>query len=120
MEKIISKNTHAVLDYLMAIALLSAPWMYNFQEDGIATGVAVCCGALIALLSLCTKYAGGVIKLVPLRWHLVTDVFAGVFIGISPWLLGFSEVHYATHLTTGIFIIAVSLSTSEERRTTET
>lgn len=120
MEKIISKNTHAVLDYLMAIALLSAPWLYNFQEAGLATGLALGCGTLIALLSLCTKYAGGIMKIVPFRWHLVTDVFFGIFVGISPWLLGFSEAHYATHLTAGIFIIAVSLSTSEERRTTET
>lgn len=109
--KIISRKSHAVLDYLSAIILISAPWIFGFSDSSTATRVAVAAGILILGMSLMTNYEGGVLRSIPMAGHLNMDVLLGIVLAISPWLFNFKEEVYLPHLIMGLLAIFSGLMT---------
>jgi uncharacterized membrane protein len=109
--KFISRKTHAIMDYIMGVILIVAPWLLGFADNEQATWSAVAVGILMLAMSLITDYEGGLIKAVPMAVHLGMDVFAGLFLAISPWLLGFHSEVFLPHLVLGILEIGAALST---------
>jgi hypothetical protein len=37
--KVITTKVHGVMDYLMGVILIAAPWLLNFNRDGAETWV---------------------------------------------------------------------------------
>lgn len=108
---IISRKKHVVIDYIMGVVLIAAPWLLGFAGNERATWSAIAVGLLILAISLITDYEGGLIKAVPMPVHLGMDVFAGLFLAISPWLLGFHSQLYVPHLVLGVLEIGAALAT---------
>lgn len=111
--RFISTKTHGVLDYLVGVLLILAPWILNFDDGSAAQVVPVVIGFLIILMSLVTNYEMGVIKSVPMSLHLSIDVIVGIFLAISPWLFNFDERVFLPHLLVGLFSIFVGLTTKK-------
>lgn len=109
--RFISRKSHAVLDYIMGILLIVAPWLFGFSAIEAARWCAVAVGVLIILMSLITDYEGGAKKILSMGTHLNMDVVAGIFLAISPWLFGFNELVYLPHLIFGILEIGAGLFT---------
>lgn len=109
--KIISTKVHGVLDYLMGIVLIAAPWLLNFNRDGAETWVPVILGAGVILYSLFTKYELSISKQIPMRTHLTLDVVSGIVLALSPWIFGFSEYVFLPHLILGVLEIGAGLMT---------
>lgn len=57
--RFIPTRTHGMLDYLMGILLLIAPWVFGFAQGGAETWVPVILGAGVLLYSLFTNYEMG-------------------------------------------------------------
>lgn len=112
--RFISRRFHAVLDYIIGIALLAAPWLFNFDEIEAAKWSAIAVGALILIMSFMTDYEGGGKKVISMGTHLTMDVLAGLFLAASPWLFGFADQIYWPHLIVGIMEMGAGLFT--ERR----
>lgn len=107
----IPSKTHAVLDYLVGILLITAPWLLGFADDTAATAIPVILGALTLVYSLCTDYKYGLAKMLPYKVHLALDCVAGGLLLISPWLFGFSDRVYLPHVVIGAFeLVAVMMS----------
>lgn len=109
--RVIPTRIHGILDYLMGILLIAAPWIFNFNRGGAETYVPVILGAGVIMYSLLTDYELGVVKKIPMNLHLSLDIFGGVFLAVSPWLFGFSDYVYLPHLIFGILEIGASLMT---------
>lgn len=109
--RFISRKFHAVLDYMVGILLIAAPWLFNFADVNAAKWVAIGVGALILVMSLMTDYEGGGIKTLSMNTHLIMDVIAGIFLAASPWLFNFSDMVYLPHLVVGILEIGAGLFT---------
>ncbi|HEX8607938.1 MAG TPA: SPW repeat protein [Pedobacter sp.] len=109
--KIISRKSHAVLDYLSAILLIAAPWLFGFSDSDTAKTVAVVAGILILGMSLMTNYEGGVLRSVPMAMHLNMDIVLGIVLAISPWLFNFKDDVYLPHLIMGLLAIFSGLMT---------
>jgi hypothetical protein len=107
--KFISRRTHAVLDYLVGVVLIAAPWLLGFSDNNAATWSAAGVGIATLLMSAITDYEGGLIKILPMGAHLTMDVIAGIFLAASPWLLGYSGQVFLPHLIVGIMEIGVVL-----------
>ncbi|MGY3212366.1 SPW repeat domain-containing protein [Mucilaginibacter sp. HD30] len=107
--KFISRRTHAVLDYLVGILLIAAPWLLGFSDNNAATWCAAGVGIVTLLMSAITDYEGGLIKILPMSAHLTMDVITGIFLAVSPWLLGYSARVFLPHLIVGIMEILVVL-----------
>lgn len=111
MRKIIPTHVHAAMDYLIAIALLIAPWLSNFHEMDWARTVSLWSGAFVAALAIFTNNEGGVLRVVPMKIHLWIDVLLGVFLIGAPFVfVSVSTVHFF-HIMVGFIILGSALFT---------
>lgn len=111
--RFISTKTHGVLDYLVGLLLIAAPWLLGFAEGGAETWVPVILGAGALVYSLMTNYELGAVKVFSMPTHLMFDLLSGIFLAASPWIFGFADVVYLPHLILGILEIGASLMTDK-------
>jgi hypothetical protein len=108
-------SVHGVLDYLVGIALIAAPWLFGFASvGGIAVYLPIILGIGLIVYSLVTKYELGVpgIKFIPMPYHLVFDFVAAALLAASPFLFGFANRPlnvWLPHLVVGLTVILVVL-----------
>ena len=112
--KIIPRNIHAILDYIVGVALIAAPWSLGFADYSMATYVPVVLGIGTLFYSLLTNYEAGLVRLIPFRIHLTLDVLSGLLLAASPWLFGFASHVYLPHVIIGVFEIIAGLTTKNE------
>lgn len=109
--RFISTKVHGVLDYIVGVLLIAAPWIFNFDNGSAAQWIPVSVGVVILIMSLMTNYEAGAMKVVPMRIHLTLDVIAGIFLAASPWLFRFSNEVSTPHVIVGILAICSGLFT---------
>ena len=63
--KIIPRNIHGILDYLVGVLLIAAPWVLGFADNGPASYVPVILGAGALVYSLLTNYEMGLMRIIP-------------------------------------------------------
>jgi hypothetical protein len=76
--------------------------------------VAVIVGLGAIAYSAVTDYELGLVRLAPMRVHLLLDGVGGALLAASPWILGFADHVYAPHLLFGLFAVVASLVTRTE------
>ena len=54
--KSIPVQAHVMLDYLLAILLIAAPFLFGFSDDGTATAFFIVLGVLHLLLTIATRF----------------------------------------------------------------
>lgn len=109
--KIISTRVHGMMDYTMGLLLIVAPWLLDFADGGAETWVPVLLGASTIIYSLMTNYELGTFRVISMKGHLLLDMISGILLAVSPWLFGFSEVVYLSHLILGLLEIGAVLLT---------
>ncbi len=106
-------RVHGLLDYVVGAALLLAPNIFQFnQVGGAAVFIPRLLGVVLIVYSLLTRYEWGLIKLVPMTYHLMIDFAAAVFLAASPFIFGFVEQKpnaWLPHIAVGIAVIIVVL-----------
>jgi hypothetical protein len=89
--KMIPKFYHGVLDYMSGVLLLAAPNLFGFSEiGGVTVWIPRIVGLMILLQALMTDYELGVMKLIPIGVHLMTDYIVGAFLFLAPFVFGIS------------------------------
>ena len=89
--RFIPTKFHAPLDYIVGVALIAAPWIFQFSDVTAATVVAIVLGIGLIAYSLFTNYELGVWKVAPRAVHNLIDIAAGALLALSPWIFGFAE-----------------------------
>ena len=123
--RFIPTSVHGVLDYLVGIVLIAAPWIFGFAYvGGAAVIVPIVLGIALILYSLVTRYEWGIpgIKFLPMPYHLVIDFLAAAFLAASPWIFGFYDNPlnvWLPHLVVGIVVVIVVLVSQTHPRTAE-
>jgi hypothetical protein len=100
-----------MLDYLIGVLLIAAPWLFNFADNQTARWVTIGVGVAVILYSLVTDYELSVAELIPMPAHLGLDALAGVFLAASPWLFGFSHEVWIPHVIIGVAEVGTALMT---------
>ena len=118
--RFIDTKIHAVIDYLMGILLIVAPWLLGFADGGADQWVPVILGLGTIFYSIITDYEYGLLKVLSVKAHLIIDLIAGIFLAVSPWLFGFADDVYLPHLILGIAEIGVSCFTKKHSSYPET
>jgi hypothetical protein len=117
--KIISTKVHGMLDYLVGVLLIAAPWLFDFARGGAETWVPVALGVGAILYSLITDYELGAWRKLPMKTHLGLDAVSGILLAASPWIFGFADEVYLPHLVLGLLELgAVALTDPKPRGTT--
>ena len=116
--KLIPTKIHGILDYVVGIALILAPWIFGFSMvGGAAVYIPQILGVGLILYSVFTKYELGIFKLIPMPVHLTFDFIASAFLALSPWLFGFSDQAWnawVPHVLVGVVVIIVVLVSEKE------
>ena len=89
--RFIPTRFHAPLDYIVGVALIAAPWIFQFSEHTAATVVPIVLGIGLIAYSLFTNYELGVWKVAPMAVHNLIEIVAGTLLAASPWLFGFAD-----------------------------
>jgi SPW repeat len=111
--RILPTRIHGALDYLVGIALILAPTIFGFSAMGGAeVWIPRALGVVLIVYSVFTNYEWGVIKVLDMRYHLVVDLLAALFLAASPFLFGFSgetSSHWLPHVVVGVVVVLVVL-----------
>jgi hypothetical protein len=89
--RFIPTKFHAPLDYIVGVALIAAPWIFQFSDVTAAAAVSIVLGIGLIVYSLFTNYELGVWKVAPMAVHNLIDVVAGGFLAASPWIFSFAD-----------------------------
>jgi hypothetical protein len=118
--KVIPAYVHGIFDYLGGLVLLFAPNIFGFSEvGGAAVIIPRVIGVIVLLQALLTRYEVGLLKVLPMKIHLMNDYIASIFLALSPWLFGFSQQPrhvWMPHLIVGLAVFLLSLMTETEPR----
>ncbi len=100
------KHWQDVVNALFGVWLVCSPWILGFQEARTPTANAILVGVALVAAAL-----GAMI--VPRAWEEWTECALGVWLVISPWVLGFSAMRDAmlSAVISGIAIAALALWT---------
>ena len=110
--RFLSRTTHGILDYIIAIALIAAPYLFGFMDaDPAAYWTAWIVGVGVFLLALLSNHDASLIEAIPMRTHLWVDYVAGLLLAASPWLFGFADDVWVPHLLVGALIFLSALFT---------
>ena len=109
--KFISTKIHGVLDYLVGIFLIVSPWIFRLHPTEAEGIVFIVLGIMAFIYSIFTNYELGLIRIIPVKIHLMLDILSGIVLAASPWLFEFSDEVYIPHLVLGLFEIAAGFMT---------
>jgi hypothetical protein len=110
--RFINEKLHGVIDYVVAIALITAPFLLDFQSvNPTAHWLSIAAGVGLFLYSLLTSYSLSARKLIPFGVHLVFDFLAGVVFLAAPFALNFDGTVRTYYLAVGAAIVLVVLLT---------
>jgi hypothetical protein len=113
-------RVHGALDYLVGIALILAPNVFQFSSSGgAAVWVPRVLGAGLIAYSIFTRYEWGLVKVVAMPYHLVIDLVASIALAASPFVFGFYSQTpnvWLPHLVVGVTVILVVLVTQTQPR----
>ena len=115
--RFIPTKFHAPLDYIVGVALIAAPWIFQFSDHTAATVVPIVLGIGLIGYSLFTDYELGLWKVAPMAVHNLIDVIAGSLLAASPWIFGFADDPanvWVPHLLVGIAAVFLGLTTVQK------
>ncbi len=114
--RIINTRLHGILDYSSAFILL-LPWITGFYESGNDTLIFTLLGIATIVFSVLTDYEFGLLKLIPMKMHLVLDTLSALFLIAMPWLFPVSHYQYYWPSFFGLAeLLVVILSSSQPYR----
>ena len=114
--RFIPTRFHAPLDYIVGVALIAAPWIFQFSEHTAATIVPIVLGIGLIAYSLFTNYELGVWKVAPMAVHNLIDIAAGTVLALSPWIFGFADDganFWVPFVVIGVAAIFLGLTTKQ-------
>jgi hypothetical protein len=112
--RFIPTKVHGVLDYVVGIALILAPWLFGFSEvGGAAVAIPMILGVGLIVYSIFTKYEWGLVKVLSMPYHLIIDLLAAALLTLSPFIFGFYDENalnvWLPHVVVGLAVVLVVL-----------
>lgn len=92
-----------VVNLLLGVWLFLTPWFFGYSGEAMAAWNAWIAGVVIAALGIAALSAF-------YEWEEWIELIAGLWVAISPWLLGFSAITAAMgwHVIVGIAVAVLA------------
>lgn len=104
----ITKNIHAYLDYPVAIALISLPFLLDLgATNPIAFQLSVATGVAAFILTLLTDHKLGAFRLVDYKIHLAVDLLVGILFVLAPFIFSFEGLDAYFYWLNGAAVLFV-------------
>ncbi len=106
--KFVTKRIHAFLDYPVALALMSLPFLLGLgSSNPLAFHISVATGMAALLLTLLTNHHLGVFKVIPYKWHLIVDLMVGLIFVVAPLIFSFKGIDAFYYWLNGAAVLFV-------------
>ena len=109
--RFIPTSIHGILDYIIGLLLIAAPWLFGFANGGAETWVPVILGVGVIGYSAFTDYEYSLVRSLSMTAHLGLDVAGGLLLAASPWLFQFADHVWIPHVAVGLMEIGTALMT---------
>lgn len=114
----ISTKVHGIIDYVLVLVLWFAPTLFGFEQvGGPAEFIPRAAAVMLLVVSLLTKHELGVVKIIPMRVHLMLDIGLSLILAASPFIFDFYTFDanvWMPHIVAGIGYLIISLMTEKE------
>ena len=91
--RFVTRTVHAYLDYPVAIALISLPFVLGLgAANPMAKWLSVATGVAAFVLTVFTDHKLGVFRVLPYAFHLSVDFLVGLAFVAAPSIFGFSGI----------------------------
>lgn len=106
--KFITKTIHAYLDYPVAVALMTLPFLFGLgSSNSLALQLSVAAGIAAFILTLLTDHKLGVYKIIPFKVHLIVDAIVGIVFVAAPFVFSFKGIDANYYWIFGATVLAV-------------
>jgi hypothetical protein len=108
-----------MFDYIFGAVLLLAPTLFSFSQFATPSAVARIIGLLLIVQALFTNHEFGLLKVLPMRAHLIGDYVLFIILALSPWLFSFHNLPnnaWLPHLCVGLLGSLGTFMTQREPR----
>jgi len=114
--KIFSRRAHGVVDYALVVAFLSAPTALGFT--GGPRTLSYSLAFLHLVITAFSSFPPGGLPFLPYRFHSAIELTVGLFLVVSPWILGFADQFTARScfLLLGALMMVIAVFTDFDRR----
>ena len=109
--RFIPTRIHGALDYALGIVLAALPYVAGFADRGIAEWASVILGCGLIIYSLLTNYELGVVRVIPMRLHLMLDAAGGAVLIVAALVSGAAAGIWVPLVILGLIEIGSSLMT---------
>jgi hypothetical protein len=101
--KVLNSKMHGIIDYLVVLFLFSAPSLFNLPpKTAMFTYVL---GCVHFLLTICTNFSVGLIKVIPFKLHGIVEVVVSVVLIFVAFGLGSMEGDLARNFYIGFGLV---------------
>jgi hypothetical protein len=90
---------HAAIEPLIGIVLIAAPWIFGFSHTNDAKVLCIVLGILVIIGGAMTDWRVSLVRVIPLRVHLMWDLAIAAVLIIAPFVLGYSDEGGATRFS---------------------
>jgi hypothetical protein len=112
MKSFIPTTFYAVLNYAIALILLSSPWTFGLIHiGGAALFLPLLIGWLQLIMAIFSDNKLGFIKVFPMSMHNFNDVIMGSFLMCTPWVYDFSGKVFLPQLLFGALLFIMGIFT---------
>jgi hypothetical protein len=115
MKPFVSTSTFGLLNYVIALTLMSSPWLFGFSHVGGASFfLPLVFGWLQLIMAIFSRNKFGFMNVFPISMHCFIDVVGGSFLMVSPFLYGYSVHVFWPQLILGglVFFLGIFTQTS--------
>jgi hypothetical protein len=110
---------HGVVEYLVAILFIAAPFLFDFEEDA-PVAVSLVVGVAMLIIAACTHWQTGLIDTISVHAHVMLDYLIAIFLIASPFIFGFDDdgTAVAFFIVVGVLYLLLTIATrfvDEER-----
>jgi hypothetical protein len=103
---------HGVVEYLVAILFIAAPFLFNFEEDA-PVAVSLVVGVVMLIIAACTHWQTGLIDTISVHAHVMLDYLLAIFLIASPFIFGFDDdgTAVALFIVVGVAYLLLTIAT---------
>jgi len=113
--KFVTKQIHAYLDYPVAIALITLPFLLGLgSSNPLAFQLSVATGVAALILTILTDHQTGLIRVISYKMHLVVDFLVAIVFIAAPFIFAFKGMDAIYYWLNGAAVLTVVSLHKEE------
>lgn len=114
MKPFISTTFYGFLNYIIALTLISSPWLFGFADvSSAALLIPIYIGWLQLIMAIFADNELSFIRQFPMQMHLALDVLMGFVLMVSPWLYSFASKEFLPQLLFGLLLFCLGIFTKK-------